>query len=185
MSFIRKIKKGKNVYLARVENKRVKGKVVQRVLKYIGKEIDGKVMRRVNSTDVRVEAIKQYADVLTIHKIAEILGLGELLGAWSNYSLAFVYSHLLERPSIKKLEEWFFHTEIPSLLGIPEISTMRLYETLGILNEMDFSKVEEGIYFRLRSHEKNKLSAIIDVTDTYFEGGGGEGVPRRGKDISD
>jgi len=39
MSFIRRIKKGSNTYLALVENKRVGGKVVQRVIKYIGKEI--------------------------------------------------------------------------------------------------------------------------------------------------
>ncbi len=44
MSFIRKIKKGKNTYLALVENKWVKGKVLQRVIKYIGKEINGRAI---------------------------------------------------------------------------------------------------------------------------------------------
>lgn len=182
MSFIRKIKKGKNIYLALVENKRIKGKVVQKVLKYIGKEIDGGISRKVNTDDIQVASIKQYVDVLTIHKIAEILRLRDFLGGEGKYIMAFVYSHLLERPSIRKLEEWFSHTEIPALLGIKEISTMRLYETLGILNEMDFAKVEEGIYQRLKVYERNKLSAIIDVTDTYFEGGGLEGTSRRGKD---
>ena len=61
MSFIRRIKKGSNTYLALVENKRVGGKVVQRVIKYIGKEIGGEVCRRVNTKDVRVEAVKRYA----------------------------------------------------------------------------------------------------------------------------
>ena len=37
------------------------GKVVQRVIKYIGKEIGGEVWRRVNTKDVRVEAVKRYA----------------------------------------------------------------------------------------------------------------------------
>jgi len=35
----------------------VGGKVVQRVIKYIGKEI-GEVCRRVNAKDVRLEAVK-------------------------------------------------------------------------------------------------------------------------------
>ena len=37
MAFVRKIKKGDAVYLALVENKRIEGKVRQRVIKYLGK----------------------------------------------------------------------------------------------------------------------------------------------------
>lgn len=180
MSFVRKIKKGKNIYLARVENKRIKGKVVQKVIEYIGKEIKGKVTRRIHSKDVKVEAVKHYADVLVIDKLARFLGLKELFK--NRYILAFVYSHLLERPSIKKLEGWFSHTEIPELLGLEDISTMRLYETLLELSEVNFSRIEEGIFPKLRVYEKNKRSAIIDVTDTYFEGQTAGDVPRRGKD---
>ena len=43
MSVIRKIKKGNSVYLAEVENHRnADGKVVQKHIHYLGKEIDGK-----------------------------------------------------------------------------------------------------------------------------------------------
>ncbi len=42
MSFIRRIKRKSGVYLAEVENKWVKGKVVQRHLRYVGREADGK-----------------------------------------------------------------------------------------------------------------------------------------------
>lgn len=38
MSFIRKIKKGGNIYYAEVENERINGKVVQRHIRYIGKD---------------------------------------------------------------------------------------------------------------------------------------------------
>jgi hypothetical protein len=41
MSFVRKIKKGKSTYLAKVENYRKDGKVKQRVIEYIGKEENG------------------------------------------------------------------------------------------------------------------------------------------------
>jgi len=182
MSFIRRIKKGSNTYLALVENKRVGGKVVQRVIKYIGKEIGGEVCRRVNTKDVRVEAVKRYADVLIIDKIAKILELeGLFKEEEGKYILAFVYSHLLERPSIRKLEGWFYDTEIPIILGLQDISTMKLYETLRELSEMDFSNVEEKIFLKLNLYERDKFSVIIDITDTYFEGNTVDEEPRRGK----
>lgn len=182
MSFIRKIKKGPHVYLAEVENHRVQGKVVQKVLRYVGKEIDGQIQRRVATTDVEVEAVRHCADVLAVHRLAERLGLRDMFAEHGSYVLSFVYSHLLERPSIRKLEEWFGHTEIPELLGLQEISTGRLYETLGHLSRLDFGRVEEKVLERLRGYEAQNHSAIIDVTDTYFEGGSLSERSRRGKD---
>ena len=41
MTFIRKIKRGKFTYLAEVENKWVDGKVVQKHIRYVGKELNG------------------------------------------------------------------------------------------------------------------------------------------------
>jgi hypothetical protein len=41
MAFIRRIKKKSGIYLAKVESYRKEGKVKQRVIKYLGKEIDG------------------------------------------------------------------------------------------------------------------------------------------------
>lgn len=38
MSFIRTIKKGNKVYYAEVENERINGKVVQRHIRYVGKD---------------------------------------------------------------------------------------------------------------------------------------------------
>jgi len=182
MSFIRKIKRGNSVYLAEVENTWVHGRVVQKHLRYIGKEINGHIQKRVASTDVEVEAVRHCADVLAVHRVAERLGLRELFGEHGPYVLSFVYSHLLERPSIRKLEEWFGGTEIPELLGLREISTGRLYETLGHLSGVDFGRVEERILERLRGYETKNRSAIIDVTDTYFEGGSLAERSRRGKD---
>lgn len=182
MSFIRRIKKGPHVYLAEVENHRIQGKVVQKVLRYVGKEIDGQIQRRVVTTDVQVEAVRYCADVLAVHRVADRLGLRELFGEHSPFVLSFVYSHLLERPSIRKLEDWFGGTEIPELLGLQQISTGRLYDTLSHLSGLAFDRVEESILDRLRSCEPESDSAIIDVTDTYFEGGSLGERAKRGKD---
>src|SRR5207302_1538311 len=44
MSFIRKVKRKGRVYLAEVENRRINGKVVQRHIRYVGREADGKTI---------------------------------------------------------------------------------------------------------------------------------------------
>ena len=49
MSFIRKIKKKNVVYLAEVENYREVKKVRQKVIRYIGKELEREVVRRIDS----------------------------------------------------------------------------------------------------------------------------------------
>ena len=49
---------------------------------------------------------------------------------WGRYVLAFVYSHLLERPSIWRLEEWFQTTEIPEVLGLKDISKENIRNVL-------------------------------------------------------
>lgn len=43
-------------------------------------------------------------------------------------TLIFVYSQLLERPSINKMEEWLNQTDILKTLGIERITTAQLYD---------------------------------------------------------
>ena len=45
MVFIRKKKVGKNVYLVKVESYRKDGKIKQRVIEYLGKEINGQPVK--------------------------------------------------------------------------------------------------------------------------------------------
>ena len=52
MSFIRKYKKGNKVYLAEVESRRIKGKVVQRFLRYVGKQADGHTILSASISDL-------------------------------------------------------------------------------------------------------------------------------------
>jgi hypothetical protein len=60
MSFVRKIKKGGKVYLAEIENRRVGGKVVQRFIRYVGKEADGRTVLSASMSDVEVEEVKLF-----------------------------------------------------------------------------------------------------------------------------
>lgn len=182
MAFVRKIKKKSGTYLALVEGKRVGGKVTQKVIKYLGKEIGGKPMKRVNPFETRVTKVVHSADVLVIDKLAKMLDLPSLLGRDAPYILSLVYSHMIERPSISKLEGWFTQTEIPAVVGLEEISTVGLYDALAELSQKDFSEVEQKLFANFKLREKNPGLIVMDVTDTYFEGNSMNWKRRRGKD---
>src|SRR3989338_5383108 len=159
MAFIRKKKVGKNVYLVKVESYREKGKVKQRVLEYLGKEIDGQPVKKVFTNKIQVQSVKQSLDVLAIDKIAEDLDIKEL---GNPYILSLIYSQLLENKSINKLENWMKYTEIPYLLG--------------------FEKVNNKMFSVFNKYEDISKATIIDITDTYFAGSKINIKKRKGKD---
>ncbi|MGC8657189.1 MAG: hypothetical protein ACP5UL_05540 [Thermoplasmata archaeon] len=59
MTFIRRIKSKSGTYLAEVRNVRVNGKVKQEFIRYVGKEVEGSVVRGVQSTDVKVMEVRR------------------------------------------------------------------------------------------------------------------------------
>ena len=179
MVFIRKIKVGEKVYLAEVESYRENGKIKQKFIRYLGREVNGKAVRRVLTSDIQATNVKQSLDVLAIDKIAEELKLKEI-----SYkpALSLTYSQLLEKISITKLEDWMKYTEIPDVLGITLPSVKDLYESLTDINEEDFNKINGKMFSVFESYENIKESAIIDITDTYFAGTNVNIKRRRGKD---
>ncbi|MBI3309615.1 MAG: transposase [Candidatus Melainabacteria bacterium] len=179
MAFIRKIKKKSGTYLAKVESYRKDGKIKQRVLEYLGKEIEGRPAKRINTSDIIVKNVKRSLDILAIDKIAEELKLKLMQ---NRYILSLIYSHLLEKRSINKLEEWMRYTEIPEILEINDVSTKILYESLGDISEEDFNKMNLSMQEVFEDYEKISDAAVIDVTDTYFEGNSEEIKRRKGKD---
>jgi len=179
MAFIRKIKTKSGTYLAEVEGYRKDGKVKQRVIKYLGKEIDGKPVKRIFADKIEVKSVKQSLDVLSIDKLAEELHIKSLK---NKYILALIYSQLLENKSINKLENWMRFTEIPNVLGIDRLSVKNLYESLSDINEEDFEKINDELFSVFSKHENISDVAIIDVTDTYFAGSSINIKKRRGKD---
>jgi len=179
MAFIRKKKVGKNIYLVKVESYRENGKIKQRVLEYLGKEIDGQPVKKVFANKIEVKSVKQSLDILAIDKIAEELKLKTLENP---KILSLVYSQLLEDKSINKLESWIKYTEIPSLLGFDKISVKELYESLADINDEDFERIDRRMFDIFSSYEDISKATIIDVTDTYFAGSKINIKKRKGKD---
>ena len=179
MSFIRKIKKKSGTYLAEVQGYREDGKVKQRVIKYLGKEIDGKAAKRVLTKDITVKDVKRSLDILCIDSIAKELGITSIK---NQHFLALVYSQLLEKRSLHKLEDWLRFTEIPSILGIKNVSTKQLYESLTDIDDKEFENIESSMQDVFKKYDDSIDVAVIDVTDTYFEGDSEEIQRRKGKD---
>lgn len=179
MSFIRKVKVGEKVYLSEVENTRINGKVKQKFLRYIGREMNGKPIRKVEVNNIKIENVKRSLDVLAIDKIAEELKLKELQ---NKFILALVYSQLLEKRSINKLEEWIRFTEIPEILGLNDISVKQLYESLSDINEESIEKINNNMQDVFEKYPEGNDAAVIDITDTYFESSKLKIKRRKGKD---
>jgi hypothetical protein len=51
----------------------VYSKVKQKVIRYLGTEIDSKACKKVFTSDIEVESLKQYFDYRILHQIAECL----------------------------------------------------------------------------------------------------------------
>lgn len=179
MTFIRKKKVGRRTYLVEVKSVREKGKIKQKFIRYLGREINGEVVRKVSAKHIEVKNVKQSLDVLAIDKTAEELKIKSLKNP---YTLSLVYSQLLENRSINKLEDWFRFTEIPEILGIDKISVKELYESLTDIHEEDFEGINNKMYSVFSRYENISDAAIIDITDTYFLGTNLNLKKRRGKD---
>ncbi len=177
MVFVRKIKKKSGTYLAEVESVWENGKTKQKVIKYLGKEVDGKPVKRVKTSSIKIIAAKKHLDIEIINHIASELGITDI----SKEILVMVYSQLIERPSINKMEEWLSYTDMLDILKLNNISTSKLYDALYGLNNMDFSKIENKLSNIFSDIDGNN-AVIIDITDTYFEGNSIEGLARRGKE---
>src|SRR3989344_2842193 len=167
MTFIRKIKKKSGTYLAEVKSYRENGKIKQKVIRYLGKEVNGKPAKKITSADIKIKNVKRSLDVLAIDKLAEQLTIKSIN---NKYLLSLIYSQLLEKRSINKLEEWMEYTEIPEILKINNLSTKNLYESLTEIPEGEFINIDKNMHVIFNQIEEIKDVAVIDVTDTYFEG---------------
>ena len=178
--FIRKIKKKSGTYLAKVESYRDKeGKIKQRVIQYLGKEIEGKAAKRILTSKIKVNSVKRSIDILAVDKISEELGLKNIK---NKYALSLVYSQLLEKRSINKIENWMRYTEIPEAVGLDNISVKELYESLTEISDEEFEKLNSYMFEIFENYEKMSDIAVIDITDTYFNGSKVNIKKRRGKE---
>jgi len=171
MSFIRKIKKGDSVYLAEVENQRIEGKVVQKHLRYVGKQVDDKPILTGSVERSSVDKVTIFGPLLVLDEVAKQIDLAEALGDYGDYLLSLAFAHCVAPDSLRGMTEWYQKTEISNLLDIPKITYKKLVEAIDYLDGMDGDKVQERIFSRLKDNLSLSPSGYFyDITNVYFYG---------------
>ena len=171
MSFIRKIKRNGRVYLAEVENRWLNGKVVQKHLRYIGREADGKTILNASISNAEIEQVKLYGPLLVLDHLARRIGLDRHLGKYAPEILSLVYAHCLDYKSINQMERWFERTDLNVLLEINDVTEKRLLEALDSLEQYDWERLQRDIFQSVKEQYNLKVSGVIyDVTNTYLYG---------------
>ena len=122
MSFIRKIKKNNKIYLAEVENKWIDGKCVQRHIRYVGKEVDGKKILTSSVSNLKVDQVKLYGPLLVLNHIANEISLSKYLGQFAGEILSLVYAHCLDYKSVNQMPNWFKRTDLNMMLQLENLT---------------------------------------------------------------
>lgn len=171
MSFIRRYRKGGHTYLAEVENVRVADKVVQRFIRYVGRESDGKTILSCSVSEASVEAVKVSGPLLVLHALASALGLPQLLGEYAPELLALTYAHCLDYRSLNRMRQWFERTDLNVILPLQELTERRLVNALDALESFDAMALQRSIFGNTQRVLGLKPRGVVyDVTNTYFHG---------------
>ena len=146
MSFVRKIKRGNSIYLAEVENVRVGGKVIQRHIRYVGKEVDDKPILTGSVASSTVDRVTIYGPLLMLDEIARQIDLSVVLGEYGDYLLSLAYAHCVSPDSLAGMVDWYQKTEIGSLLSLSELTYKKLIEAIDSVEGMKGTVAFRGGY---------------------------------------
>ena len=171
MTFIRKIKRGKFTYLAEVENKWIDGKVIQKHIRYVGKELNGEKILSGSIANAEVTKVTIWAPLLILNTIAKQINLSEILGDYGDYLLSLAYAHCLDPKSINKMEDWYQRTDLHKMLELKEVSEKKLYYALDSINDKNSELIQRKIFRSVQEIYKIiPKSYFFDVTNVYFHG---------------
>ena len=170
MIFIRKIKKGNKVYLAEVEGKRVNGKVVQKHIRYIGRQVNNEAVISMSSEDLEIEDVKIHGPLFALHEIATEINLPEILGDYSDEILSMVYAHCLDYESVNNMPEWYERTDLNTILDLEGLTEHNLLSALDSLVSHGDEYQKEIFLKAKKKYKLNSRGIVYDVTNTYLYG---------------
>ena len=171
MSFIRKVKVGKNTYLVEVEGYRENGKVKQRYIRSIGKEVDGKTVLSGSIDKAQITRVSIYGPLLILNEISQQISLQRSLGVYGDCILALVYAHCLQPKSLNKLQQWFSKTDLNHILDLEDVTEATLLRALYSLEEQDPQSLQLHLFEKIkRTYQLENKGLFYDVTNTYFYG---------------
>jgi transposase len=171
MSYIKRFRKGNAVYLAEVESKRIKDRVITRYIRYIGKEVDGKTILSTSISDIQVEKVKLFGPLLVLNHLAKEIDLVKHLGNYGNEILSLVFAHCLNYESINQMPDWFNKTDLTMLLDLEGLTEKRLVQALDSLEKLDSDTLQSKIFESVKKrYHLTETGVVYDVTNTYLYG---------------
>jgi transposase len=172
MSYIRKRVKNGKTYLEEVESVRIDGKVVQKHIKYLGKEADKKTRLNTSLDDIAIDEVKLYGPLMVLNYLSEQIGLSELLGKHGDEILSLVFAHCINYKSLNHMTRWFERTDLNMILTLDNLTEDRLLNALDSIEDPDkVEKIQRSIFNKVKKIYKLEDSGVVyDVTNTYFCG---------------
>jgi len=171
MSYIRKRKRNGKVYLEEVESKRIDGKVVQKHIRYIGREADGKTILSASISDLEIDQVKMHGPLLVLNHLAKEIGLDECLGTFSDELLSMVYAHCLDYQSVNQMSRWYERTDLNMMLSLEGLTEARLLEAMDDLEAKNPATLQKTIFENVcERYQLSQTGIVYDVTNTYLYG---------------
>ena len=171
MSYIKKTKKNGKVYLSEVESKRIKGKVVTRHIRYLGKQADGQTILSSSISNVTIDKVKLHGPLLVLNHLAQEINLSETLGPYGEELLSLVFAHCLDYKSINQMTHWFERTDLNMILDLDGLTEDRLLQALDSLEEFNPEELQRHIFENVQHKYKFDVKGLVyDVTNTYLYG---------------
>ncbi|MCL4557031.1 MAG: IS1634 family transposase [Deltaproteobacteria bacterium] len=169
MSYIRKVKVNDRTYLAEVKCERINGKPVQKFIRYIGKEVDGKQILSASISDIEIDSVKIYGPLIVLDYLAKEIGLDQILGSYSNELLSMVYAHCIEPRSINQMTNWFKKTDLNHILQLDHLTEQKLLSALDSIEQTGHDDLQVKIFNAVQRKYRLKMSSVFyDVTNTYL-----------------
>jgi len=157
--------------LEEVENVWIKGKVVQRFIRHLGREADGKTILSCSISEAEIDSVKLSGPLMVLHSIATEIGLPELLGEYSNEILAMTYAHCLDYKSLNHMRTWFERSDLNHILSLEDLTEKRLVNALDSMERLDQMQFQQKLFEVTKKKLKIAPTGVVyDVTNTYFHG---------------
>lgn len=171
MSYIRRYRRGGRIYLAEVEGVRVGDKVVQKFIRYVGRESDGQTVLSCSVSEAQITEVKLCGPLMVLHSLATQIGLPSLLGEYASEILSLTYAHCLDYKSLNHMKDWFTRTDLNLILNLEELTERRLVNALDSLESVDAMALQRSIFKNTQKLLGLKTEGVVyDVTNTYFHG---------------
>ncbi len=168
--FIKRIKKGKHIYLAEVKSIRKEGKIRHKFIRYVGKEVDNKTVLSGSIARAEVTKVSVYGPLLVLHDIATTLGLMEIFSEEAPYILSLAYAHCVEPGSLVAIKKWYERTDLNHLLPLDNVTYDKLLDAMDSLQHEQ--KLIQRKMFRAAQETfgLQPKGLFYDVTNIYFYG---------------